>query len=141
MTDFPKNNENSTKARKKAMVEAMKGQLGIVSLACQEVGISRQTHYKWLKEDKNYAELIAEVPETTLDFAEHALHKLINAGNVTAIIFFLKTQAKKRGYIEINSNQFNYLNQAGSTNIISGEEASRAMEALKEYEQRIATKT
>jgi len=33
-------------------------------------------------------------------FAESELMKLIKEGNVAATIFFLKTQGKKRGYVE-----------------------------------------
>jgi len=37
--------------KKKAMVEALTKALGIVKMACESVGISRQTHYNWLKDD------------------------------------------------------------------------------------------
>ena len=35
-----------------------------------------------------------------IDVTEGRLYQEINAGNITAIIFFLKTQAKHRGYVE-----------------------------------------
>ena len=35
-----------------------------------------------------------------IDFAESSLYKQIKDGNTSATIFFLKTQAKRRGYIE-----------------------------------------
>ena len=43
---------------------------------------------------------MAEARESALDEAESELMKLIRAGNLTAIIFFLKTQGKSRGYSE-----------------------------------------
>lgn len=86
--------------RKKDMVEALKSALGIVSIACKTVGMDRATHYRWLKDDPNYAEAVADVSEIALDFAESSLHKQIKDGDTTATIFYLKTKGKKRGYIE-----------------------------------------
>lgn len=40
------------------------------------------------------------INERNLDYAESALLKLIKEGNATALIFFLKTKGKHRGYIE-----------------------------------------
>lgn len=38
--------------------------------------------------------------ERLIDHVESRLHSEIDKGNVTAIIFYLKTQAKDRGYVE-----------------------------------------
>lgn len=86
--------------KKKAMVEALTKALGIVKMACESVGISRQTHYNWLKDDPAYKEACDNLPEVVLDFAEHHLHKLISEGNPAATIFYLKTKGKGRGYVE-----------------------------------------
>ena len=85
--------------QKKAMLEALEKSLGVVSTACKAVGISRQTHYNWLKEDK-YKTAVEELSEVAIDFAESHLHKLIKDGNPAATIFFLKTKGKGRGYVE-----------------------------------------
>lgn len=86
--------------QKKAMIDAMHKNLGVVTTACKIVGIGRNTHYEWLKKDPEYKQSIEESGEIALDFAESQLHKRIQAGSDTAIIFFLKTQGKKRGYVE-----------------------------------------
>ena len=86
-------------AQKKAMIAAMEKALGVVTTACKTIGISRQTHYNWLK-DPDYAAAIEDVSEVAVDFAESHLHKLIKEGNPAATIFFLKTKGKNRGYIE-----------------------------------------
>jgi hypothetical protein len=86
--------------KKKAMVEALTKALGVVKMACESVGISRQTHYTWLKEDPAYKVACDNLPEVVLDFAEHHLHKLISQGNPAATIFYLKTKGKHRGYVE-----------------------------------------
>jgi hypothetical protein len=86
--------------RKKAMIEALQKSLGIVTTACKLVGIDRVTHYRWLDEDSGYAEQVEAIKDIALDFAESQLHKRMQNGSDTAIIFYLKTQGKKRGYIE-----------------------------------------
>jgi len=85
--------------QKKAMLEALEKSLGVVSTACKAVGISRQTHYNWLKEDE-YKTAVEDLSEVAIDFAESHLHKLIKDGNPAATIFFLKTKGKGRGYVE-----------------------------------------
>lgn len=85
---------------KKALVEALEKSLGVVSTACKAAGISRDTHYRWLKEDPEYKAQVEELSEVAVDFAESHLHKLIKDGNPAATIFFLKTKGKNRGYVE-----------------------------------------
>lgn len=85
---------------KKLMLEALEASMGIVSSACAIVNISRQTHYRWLKEDSEYKSAVEALEDVVLDMAETALHKNVKAGDTTAIIFLLKTKGKRRGYIE-----------------------------------------
>lgn len=85
---------------KKAMLEALEKSLGVVTSACKAVEISRETHYRWMREDSNYKEAVDDLANVALDFAESQLHKQIKGGNPTATIFYLKTKGKNRGYIE-----------------------------------------
>ena len=71
-----------------------------VSLACQQCHIGRSTYYYWLKECDAFKQNINEIREGLIDFAESKLMQEVRSGNTTAILFFLKTQAKDRGYIE-----------------------------------------
>ena len=89
-----------TDIHKKAMLDALEKSLGVVTSACKNVGIARQTHYEWMKEDADYKAAVDELSDVAIDFAESQLHKQIREGNSTATIFFLKTKGKKRGYIE-----------------------------------------
>jgi hypothetical protein len=90
----------NTDITKKAMIEALEKSLGIVTSACKSVDISRETHYRWLREDADYKAAVEALSDVALDFAESQLHKQIKDGNSTATIFFLKTKGKKRGYVE-----------------------------------------
>jgi hypothetical protein len=85
---------------KKAMINALEKSLGIVTSACKAVGIARETHYRWLREDEDYSTSVKSIEDIALDFAESQLHQQIKNGEVSSTIFFLKTKGKKRGYIE-----------------------------------------
>jgi len=92
------NHQNPT--LKKAMIEALEKSLGIVTSACKSVGINRSTHYDWLKTDDDYKADVESIEDIAIDFAESQLHKQIKDGNPTSTIFYLKTKAKRRGYVE-----------------------------------------
>ena len=62
---------------KKKMIEAMEKSLGIVTTACKSVGISRETHYRWTREDEQYRMQVESISDMALDFAESQLHKQI----------------------------------------------------------------
>lgn len=111
---------------KKALLEALEDYHGIISDACRKVGISRQTYYDWLKSDSDFKLAAEEIGETAIDFVESKLFEKINGVQVkvngtkdedeityqqppsdTAIIFYLKTKAKKRGYVERTEQDLN----------------------------------
>lgn len=89
-----------TEHNKKAVLEALEKNMGIVTIACKTVGIGRTTFYQWCKDDPSFKESVDGIKNVVIDFAESALLKQIRLGNTTAIIFFLKTQGRKRGYVE-----------------------------------------
>lgn len=95
------------------MLDALVEAKGIVTSACAVVGIARKTHYEWYNEDDVYKEQVDDIQDIALDFAENRLYELIEKGDTTATIFYLKTRGKRRGYIEKTEVQ-----QSGSlTNI------------------------
>ena len=85
---------------KKAMIQALEKSLGVVTTACKQVDISRDTHYRWMSDDEDYKAEVESLSDVALDFAESQLFKKIKDGDTTAMIFFLKTKGKKRGYVE-----------------------------------------
>ncbi len=81
-----------------AQVYAKKG--GNLSATATALNIARKTLYNWRKNHPELDELLKDVDEAMLDFSESKLMEAIQEGNLTAIIFHLKTKGKSRGYIE-----------------------------------------
>ena len=91
---------NKTDKKKKAFIQAFEDAKGIVSYACKAVNISRQTYYRWKGEDNDFKEACEDIEEMVIDLVEGKLLNAINEGEITAMIFYLKTKGKKRGYVE-----------------------------------------
>lgn len=87
-------------ARKAAFISAMVQSLGVASKASLKTGIPLRTHRQWMADDEAYRATVTELKEISLDFYEEALHDLVKQRNAAAVIFALKTQGKRRGYIE-----------------------------------------
>ena len=87
-----------------------------ITATCTALGISRKTFYEWKEKKKKLAEGLEAAEEAIIDFAESKLVEHINNDDVQALIFFLRTKGKKRGYVEktetdVNINQFEKLMQ------------------------------
>lgn len=91
---------NKSNTYKKKLLEGLVKYKGIVTDACKYANCSRKTYYKYLKEDEDFAEEAKDAQDQALDFVEGKLFSLIQQENPTAIIFYLKTKGKKRGYVE-----------------------------------------
>lgn len=102
------------KDRQKAFLANLKDGKGIICYACDKTGISRQTYYDWIKADAKFKAKVDEINEETLDVVESKLLTAISNDDLTAILFYLKTKGKSRGYSEqidnrITFNQFEEL--------------------------------
>lgn len=82
------------------VIEAVKGSRGFVTTIAKRLGCDRTYIYKLAEKFPTVKEAIEEEREGNKDFVEGKLMQQIEAGNITGIIFYLKTQAKDRGYIE-----------------------------------------
>ena len=85
---------------KQKFLELLTKNAGNVSRACKALGCSRMAYYDWYKNDEAFKFVVDEIQESLIDNAESQLYKLINDGNAVSILFFLKTKAKSRGYVE-----------------------------------------
>ena len=96
--------DNKIQHTKKALLEALKSSLGIVSAACEVVGVDRSTYYRYYNDDEVFRNECNDIENLVIDFAESKLYEQIKANNTTAIIYLLKTKGKRRGYYEQSVN-------------------------------------
>ena len=94
------NKTDKTSLKKETFLKILHEKLGHISNSCDAANISRATYYKWLKDDDEFKVNIEAAGEGLVDHVEHQLLQKINKGDTTAIIFFLKTKGKDRGYSE-----------------------------------------
>ena len=73
---------------------------GVIASIAKEVGCERHTASKYINDNAKIQQAYIDETETTLDLAEHGLHKLIQQGDFQAIKFYLSTKGKGRGYRE-----------------------------------------
>jgi len=84
----------------KRIIKALEKAHGLVGLAADFAGIHRNTVSKYIREFPSVAEAVEDARERLYDTVESKLYERIEAGDLTAIIFFLKTRCKHRGYTE-----------------------------------------
>jgi hypothetical protein len=104
---------------KKKILEALEFAKGIVTDACRATDIPRSTFYLWCNTDPEFKAAVDDIQEVAIDYVEGKLFQKIDGVTVkgkggdendspvyelppsdTAIIFYLKTKGKKRGYVE-----------------------------------------
>lgn len=91
--------ENKAK-RQEAFLENLLTARGVVTDAARLTGISIDSPYAWIREDPIFKARVEEVKEMSIDFVESALFRQIENDVPASTIFFLKTRAKHRGYVE-----------------------------------------
>ena len=73
---------------------------GNISAMARALGCSRHVIYQRCEESATLKQALEDAKESMTDNVESAFYREILNGNVTAMIFYLKTQGKKRGYVE-----------------------------------------
>jgi len=109
---------NKTEHNKKALIKALTKTRGIVTTACLMCEVGRTAYYEYYKDDSDFKKEVDSLSELALDFAESKLMEKMEGVTMgknksdgelivysvppsdTALIFYLKTKGKKRGYIE-----------------------------------------
>lgn len=95
-----KANSSKLKVTNKDIATAYEKKGANISATCKSLNIDRQTFYNRRKKSKELDDILTEIEESLIDFAESKLMSAIGDDNLTAIIFFLKTKGRKRGYVE-----------------------------------------
>ena len=101
-------NDESINDKQKTFLDALFIHYGNVTKACEATRVGRRTHYDWTQQNESYKAYVNDISETKIDFVEDKLKQNIDSGDTTAIIFFLKTKAKARGYVEKSETDFNF---------------------------------
>jgi len=82
------------------IIEAVHETHGLMAPAARRLGVSRSTLYRYLDNHESIRDARDEARESVLDLAESKLFEKVEAGDLTAIMFLLKTVGKTRGYVE-----------------------------------------
>ena len=62
-------------SKKATMIQQLQEQLGNVTVSCKQTGISRETHYRWTREEKNRNCYTIELDPT---FCSHIIERWEN---------------------------------------------------------------
>lgn len=82
------------------VIDALQKARGIHRYAARSLGCNRKTIANMAKRYPEIADVVYEEVEGLIDTAEAKLSEAIARGELPAIVFFLKTRAKHRGYVE-----------------------------------------
>jgi len=94
-------------SRKKRFIAALTTHATVLH-AAQAAGISRQTAYRWQREDPDFADQWDEAIENAVDAVESVIYQKALSGDVIAGIFYLKAQRPKfRDRLNIDIEQVN----------------------------------
>ena len=85
--------------KQKAMLQELEDNFCNVSDACKIVGICRDTHYKYMKQNRQYSTSYDNIRESLLDTVESTAYSMAEI-EPSMVQFILKTKGKSRGYSE-----------------------------------------
>ncbi|CAN5548210.1 hypothetical protein BH20ACI3_BH20ACI3_38870 [soil metagenome] len=85
---------------RQALVEALTELDGNMAAAGRRFHCDRRTVWHLVNDDPELRQLVNQLSESFTDEAEQVLFQLIREKNPAAVIFYLKTQGRDRGYSE-----------------------------------------
>ena len=88
------------KATEEEIMQALEETRGLVAPAAAKLGYCRQSLHRRISQSQALKDKHDEVREQTNDYVENKLFELIAKGVPSAVIFYMKCQAKNRGYVE-----------------------------------------
>lgn len=92
--------KHKTKVSKEAFLKAVPGTGGLYTKIAKKLKIQRQTVARYIERYPDLKAAVEDEIESTIDTAEEAIKGKIAEGDTQAIMFFLKTKGKHRGYTE-----------------------------------------
>lgn len=82
------------------VIEQLEKYSGNLTAAAKALGVDRTTIYRHMEKHPTVRQALDTARETMIDNVESRLYKSALDGEAWAVCFFLKTQAKHRGYTE-----------------------------------------
>jgi hypothetical protein len=89
----------------------------LIYLAAKKIGCNPATIHKRLHKEPKLRQIVDTERETFCDIAEAKLLEAVQKGESWAVCFALKTQARKRGYIESKTPPHLALGNAGGATV------------------------
>ena len=86
--------------KNKQVLEALRESAGVITAAAAKMGVTRQAVSRRVNRSQALRTACDDIIEENIDHAESQLQSAIRGGNLTAIIFYLKTFGRRRGYTE-----------------------------------------
>lgn len=93
----PIKEQDRTRVKKAAILEALVKSLGIKSKACEMVGIDRTTLYSWLDSDEEFKKQVEAIEEVATDFVESKMFENIKNNDGSLIKFYMSTKGRSGG--------------------------------------------
>jgi len=84
----------------KEVADALLKAKGFVSVAARRLGCAPGTVRNYIGRYETCKQAVLDAKEEMKDFAEGKLYQNIDENKEASLIFYLKTQAKDRGYVE-----------------------------------------
>jgi hypothetical protein len=91
---------NKQRYKPAQVIAALAHTRGMVYLAAERLGCDPDTVYNYAKRYASVRDAIAKYRGKTTDIAELKLYEAISDGSLPAIMFYLRTQGRERGYVE-----------------------------------------
>jgi transcriptional/translational regulatory protein YebC/TACO1 len=79
---------------------ALRKHNGNMAAAGRSFGVTRQAVFDFVKHHPSLRSVVTDCRESMKDDAESVLQRAVKKGEAWAVCFYLKTQAKDRGYVE-----------------------------------------
>lgn len=120
------NNSNGFKVPE--IIAAIKAERGFITRAAQRLGCSRRTMYRYIHKHPTVEQALDAERNKRHDYVEDKLMRVIQDGSVPAIMFYLRTIGRERGYGEHSSREITGKNGGAIQGVITTIDASKLAE-------------
>ena len=84
--------QNRTRINKDRLLKALENSLGVVTTALKTTDLSRTNFYKWMKEDEEFAQKVADIQNIAEDFIKSKYYECVKDKVPSVVIHAAKTR-------------------------------------------------